>query len=69
MLPAGLTVEILSEELTKKNVPGEQIKKVEALCREFDFARFAPGQITDKTHIENIYNETEQLINQLEKSL
>lgn len=64
---AGLTLSILTEELYKKNINSELVKKIETLWQEYDFARFAPNNVTDNSYIENIFIQTQQIINELEK--
>jgi hypothetical protein len=64
---AGLTLNLLVEELASRNVNSELVDRIKNIWQEYDFARFAPSSRSDRKSMENIYRNTEELINQFEK--
>lgn len=66
---AGLTLNALVETLKTRGIETAMIDKIKELWQEYDFARFAPSSHRDKTHMENIYKNTEELISRIEKEI
>ena len=64
----GLTSNIISDLLSKKEVPAADITEVNKILEECDMVRFAPSQVTEVMK-HNIFRQTSDIINMLEKEL
>lgn len=64
---ADLSRESSKEELTKRNVDGELINEIFSFADHCEFARFAPGAISDG--IDKQYKDAVELIGKLEQEL
>ncbi len=64
---ASLSVDTVSETLTRKEVKPEIIEKFIEIINNCEFARFAPGE--SHSNMEQIYNEAMNVISQMESDL
>jgi hypothetical protein len=62
------TLERASEELSKRNVEGDLIGKIITCAEKCEYIRFAPVE-DGTTEMNNMYNDTEKLIIDVERSI
>ena len=66
---AGLTLNLLTDALSSRNIEKELTDSVRDIWQEFDFVRFAPADAGDASRIQETLAQTEELIRKLEKIL
>jgi len=65
--PADLSIDLMRSSLENRKLPADVIDKLILTVEMCEFARFAPA--TDSVQMDNVYNETVELISTIEEQL